>query len=174
MPIARTLVCASALLTVCASAAADEMYLTLGVANGGFEASAPVGCTLDASSSRATGGTAGVGYAFDDRFAVEFGYLGLGGLDLDGSCPPATPITVSAPDSGLQVSGVGRWAFDPHWAVLGRLGAYSWSAAADSGSETLIGVGAEYNWRSHWAVRLEYLALGAELDALALTLRVGF
>jgi len=174
MPIARTLACAAALLVASAPVAADEIYLTLGAANGSFEADAPAGCTLDSKSSRATGATAGIGFAFDAHYAVEFGYLGLGGLDLEGSCPPVTNVTINAPDSGLQVSAVGRWAFDSRWAALGRLGAFSWSEAAASGTETVLGLGGEYSWQPHWAVRLEYLALGSDLDALALTLRIGF
>ena len=171
MATARTLALSAALLA--ASASAEEIYFTTGFAHGSFDATAPAGCTLNATSASATGGSLGVGYRFSDPLAIEFGYLTLGSLDINGLCG-VTPFTLTGPDSGLIASGVGRLTLSHGWALLGRAGFYSWSAAAQSGTEAVLGVGAEYEWTRGWAARLEYSTLGADLTAIALTVRIGF
>lgn len=174
MTVPRPLALAGA-LALAATAAANETYFTVGVANGSFEAAAPGGCTLNETSADGFGGGLGVGYRFNDPFAIEFGYQTLGSLDLDGVCGIAgTPFTLSAPDSGLVAAGVGRARLGAGWALLGRAGLYSWSSAGDSGTETVLGVGAEYEWRKGMAVRLEYTTFGSDIDAVGLALRFGF
>lgn len=177
MPVLRPFALASALLATAAAIAAPagETYLIVTAASGSFEAAAPAGCTLNETSADGFGGGLGVGYRFNEPFAVEFGYQSLGSLDLAGVCGiAATPITVVAPDSGLAASGVGRLRFGEGWALLGRVGAYSWSGGGDGGTEALLGVGAEYEWRKGFAARLEYAAYGSDMDAIALSLRFGF
>lgn len=172
---ARRLIAFVCALGACGIAAANETYFTLGVASGSFEATAPAGCTLFETSASGFGASLGVGYRFNDPFAIEFGYQTLGSLDLDGTCGIATtPFTVVAPDSGLVAAGVGRVRFGQGWALLGRVGIYSWSGAGDSGTETVLGAGAEYEWRKGFATRLEYVAYGDAVDSISLSLLFGF
>lgn len=175
MSLSRLILLVSALGAGAAHAASGETYLTLTAASGSFEAAAPAGCTLNETSRDGVGAGLGFGYRFSDPWAVELGYQTLGSLDLDGVCGiAATPFTVTAPDSGLYAAGVGRLRFAGGWALLGRAGAYSWSGGGEGGTEALLGVGAEYQWREGFAARLEYAAYGSDMDAVALTFRLGF
>lgn len=172
---ARRFIAFACIFGACGIASANDTYLTLSAASGSFETAAPAGCTLNETSASGFGGGLGVGYRFNDPFAIEFGYQTLGSLDLDGTCGiAATPFTVVAPDSGLVAAGVGRLRFGQGFALLGRAGLYSWSSSGDSGTETVLGVGAEYEWRKGFAARLEYTAYGDEVDSIGLTLRFGF
>lgn len=155
------------------AASANDTYFTVGVAGGTYEPAAPSGCVLIESSADGTGGALGVGYRFSDPFAIEFGYQSVGSLDLRANCGLAN-VTVPAPSSGLAATGVGRLRFGSGWALLGRAGAYSWSNAGEGGTEAVIGVGAEYEWRKGMAVRLEYTTFGSDIDAVGLALRIGF
>jgi len=163
----------SCLLAGSGIAVANETYLTVGIAGGTFETAAPAGCTLIESSASGTGASFGVGYRFNDPFAIEFGYQTVGSLDLSATCGVST-VPVVAPDSGLAATGVGRFRFGAGWALLGRAGAYSWSANGEGGTEAVLGIGAEYEWRKGFAARLEYTSFGSDIDAIGLTLRVGF
>jgi hypothetical protein len=169
------LACAAAMLALPAFAAPPQSYFTFGAAHGAFETVAPPGCTLNSTEASATGGTLGVGYAFSEHLAIEFGFQSLGTLDLDGLCG-ITPITVTAPDRGLQLSGVislplGERGDARGFAAYGRLGAFSWSEDADSGVEPIVGVGLEWRFDFNTALRLEYDDMGDGLDAVQLTLR---
>jgi hypothetical protein len=163
----------TASLAVAGDAFANDTYFTVGVANGTFEGAAPSGCVLLESSADGTGGGLGVGYRFNDPFAIEFGYQTLGSLDLRANCGLST-VTVVAPDSGLAATGVGRLRFGQGWALLGRAGLYSWSSAGDGGTEAVLGVGAEHEWRKGIAARLEYMTIGPDIDAISIALRFGF
>ena len=150
-------------------------YFTFGAAHGGFETDAPPGCTLNSTSTNATGGTLGVGYGFGKNLAIEFGFVNLGTLDLQGVCG-ITQITVTAPDKGLQLSGVlsvplGDAGDQRGFALYGRLGGFSWSEDADSGLEPVVGLGLEWRFDFNTALRIEYDDMGDGLDALQLSLR---
>jgi hypothetical protein len=162
-----------ATLAICGVVHANDTYFTVGIAGGTYEPAAPSGCVLIESSADGTGGALGVGYRFNDPFAIEFGYQSVGSLDLRATCGVST-VTVSAPSSGLAATGVGRLRFGSGWALLGRAGAYSWSAGGDGGTEAVVGVGAEYEWRKGMAARLEYTTFGSDIDAIGITLRLGF
>lgn len=176
--LARTLLALSAtVLAAPALAAQPQSYFTFGAANGGFESVAPPGCTLNSTSSSATGGSLGVGYAFGEHLALEFGFMSMGTLDLEGVCGiAATPVTVTAPDRGIQLSGVLRLPFgqsgdERGWAAFGRLGAFNWNEDADSGVEPIVGLGLEWRFDFNTALRVEYDDMGDGLDAVQLTLR---
>lgn len=167
----RRLAALALVLATAPAVLADEVYFTLGAQRGSFDGAAPAGCTLNDSSASGTGASLGVGYRFNDPFAIEFGWQTLGSLDLTATCPGPVTVQVDAPDSGLSVSGVGRLGVGRDWWLLGRVGAYSWSAAADSGTEGVIGIGVEHAFSRNLGLRLEYSAIGSDADAFALTLR---
>jgi len=153
----------------------DSTYLVAGLTHGGFEGVAPPGCTLDATSASATGASLAVGYRYAGPFAVEFGYLSLGALDLHGICGiAASPVTVSAPDSGVQLALLAGFGIAPRWELYGRAGLYSWSAAGRGGTEALLGVGAQRALGVRTALRLEHQRIGSDLDALNLTVHIEF
>jgi hypothetical protein len=100
----------------------------------------------------------------------------LGTLDATASCPGPTTVVVTAPDSGLQLSGILRVPFgdagDTRGAALyGRLGAFSWSENAQSGVEPMFGAGFEWRFDFNTAVRIEYTDFGDDLDAVQLVFR---
>jgi len=167
---------AAALLAAPALAAPPQTYFTFGAARSGYDAVAPAGCTLTNTNDAATGGSLGVGYAFSEHLALEFGYMNLGTLDATAACPGPTTVLVTAPDKGLQLSGLLSLplgaAGDGRGATLyGRLGGFSWSKNAQSGVEPIIGAGVEWRFSFNTALRLEYDDLGDGLDAVQLTLR---
>jgi Outer membrane protein beta-barrel domain len=177
MPHTRTLLTVAAMLLAApALAAPPQSYFTFGAARGGFEAEAPAGCTITATNDAATGGSLGVGYSFSEHLALEFGFINLGTLDATATCPGPTTVVITAPDSGLQLSGVLSLplgdAGDARGATLfGRLGGFSWSENAQSGVEPIVGVGFEWRFDFNTAVRVEYDDFGDGLDAIQLTLR---
>lgn len=167
---------ATVLLAAPALAAPPQSYFTFGAARGGYDATAPAGCTLTSANDAATGGSLGVGYAFGEHLALEFGFINLGTLDATAACPGPTTVVITAPDSGLQLSGVLRLPFgdagDTRGAALfGRLGGFSWSENAQSGVEPIIGLGLEWRFDFNTALRVEYDDLGDGLDTVQLTLR---
>lgn len=167
----RTLLIASALLA--GTASAGDIYATTGLVFGSFDATPPPGCTLNDSSASGVGGAVGIGYAFDPTWSFEAGYVTLGSLDIHGVCG-ITPFTLATPDSGLTASGIGRLDLDSRWDLFGRVGFYSWSAAAQSDTELVLGVGAEYEWSKVWTARLEYTQLGSDLSAVGVSVRIAF
>lgn len=172
-----------ALLALAAAAVAaptlavpPQSYFTFGAARSGFDAVAPAGCTLTSTNDAATGGSLGVGYAFSEHLALEFGFINLGTLDALASCPGPSTAVITAPDSGLQLSGVVSLplgdAGDQRGATLfGRLGGFSWSENAQSGVEPIVGVGLQWRFSFNTALRIEYDDFGDGLDAIQLTLR---
>ena len=164
-------ICLLLLLSLAASVRADETYFTLGLTNSALDGRPPAGCTLQDASASGTGGSFGVGYGFGEVLAVEFGYLNLGSLDLTATCPGPTTVKVVEPDSGLTLSGAARWRFARQWSVYGRAGAFSWSKSAQSGTETLLGVGGDWAFDERYGLRLEYDDFGNGLTATTLTLR---
>jgi len=175
-PFAALAFALGALLLAPTAQAAVKSYFLFGAAHSGYDAVAPAGCTLSSSSDGAAGGALGVGYAFSDHLALEFGFINLGSLDATATCPGPSTIVITAPDSGLQVSGIARLPLgaqsdDRGWAAFGRLGSFSWSENAQNGTETIIGLGFEWRLRFNTALRLEYDDFGDGLDAVQLTLR---
>lgn len=159
-----------------AFAAPPQSYFTFGAARSGYEATAPAGCTLVSTNDASTGGALGVGYAFSEHLALEFGFQSLGTLDATASCPGPTTVVVTAPDSGLQLSGVlslplGDAGESGGFTLFGRLGGFSWSENAQSGTETIVGAGLQWRMSFNSALRLEYDDLGDGLDAVLLSLR---
>jgi hypothetical protein len=177
MPATRILLALTVtMLAAPALAAPPQSYFTFGAAMSGYEAVAPAGCTLTSTNDSATGGSLGVGYAFSDHLALEFGFINLGSLDAVAACPGPTTVVVTAPGNGLQLSGVLRLPFgdagdERGWAAYGRLGGFSWSEDAQSGLEPIIGVGLEWRVSFNTALRVEYDDLGDGLDTVQLTLR---
>jgi len=175
-PSTRSLFALAALLALPALAAPPQPYFTFGAASSGFDAVAPAGCTLASVEDSATGGTLGVGYAFSEHLAIEFGFLGLGTLGATASCPGPTTVVVTAPDRGLEVSGVLSLPFGDAgdqrgFAAFGRLGAFSWSEDGQNGAEPIIGLGLQWRFDFNTALRVEYDDLGDGFDAIQLTLR---
>jgi hypothetical protein len=167
-----------ALLTSCAAAApalAEQPYLLASAARGAFRAAAPPGCTLTDASSSATGGGLAFGYRFAGPFALEFGYQSYGALDLHGTCGlAATPVTVAAPDSGVQASALGYLELGRGWQGYARLGTLRWSEGGSGGNEALLGAGVAWRIGASSALRVEYQRLGGDLGALQLGLELGF
>ena len=173
---ARCLALTLSVLSGAALAEPPKSYFTFGAAASGYDVEVPPACTLVSSEDSSMGGSLGVGYAFDRHLAVEFGFISLGTLDAIASCPGPTTVTLTAPDSGLQLSGILSVplfdANETRGAVLyGRLGAFSWSENAQSGVEPLFGAGLEWRFSFNTAMRLEYDSFGDGLDAIQLVLR---
>jgi opacity protein-like surface antigen len=178
MRTSKALPCAllAALLAAPAFAAEPKTYFTFGAAASGYDVEVPPGCTLVDSNDSSMGGSLGVGYAFDTHLAVEFGFISLGTLDAIANCPGPITVTLTAPDSGLQVSGILNVplfdANETRGATLyGRLGAFSWSENAQSGVEPIVGAGLEWRFNAHTTMRVEYDSFGDGLDAVQLLLR---
>ena len=177
MPTFRTLLTLAATLAAGpALAAPPQSYFTFGATQSGYDAVAPAGCSLTSVNDSATGGSLGVGYAFNDHLALEFGYINLGTLDALASCSGPSTFVITAPDSGLQLSGILSLprgdAGDARGATLfGRLGGFSWSENAQSGVEPIVGLGLQWRFSFNTALRVEYDDFGDGLDAVQLTLR---
>jgi hypothetical protein len=179
MPATRILLFLAAMLALPVNAADSKTYFTFGAAASGYDVEVPLGCTLASSNDSAMGGSLGVGYAFDTHLAVEFGYISLGTLDATADCPGPTTVTLTAPDSGLQISGLLNVPlFDANETrgatLFGRLGAFSWSENAQSGVEPMVGAGLEWRFSTRTAMRVEYDSFGDGLDALQVVLRWDF
>jgi hypothetical protein len=167
------------LFVLCAApafAAPPKSYFTVGAAASCYDVTVPLGCTLIDSNDSSMGGSLGVGFAFDAHLAVEFGFISLGTLDATASCPGPTTVTLTAPDSGLQLSGIlSVPLFDANETrgatLYGRLGGFSWSEDAQSGVEPMVGAGLEWRFSFNTAMRLEYDSFGDGLDAIQLVLR---
>jgi hypothetical protein len=177
----RTLTTIAALCAALCAAPASagdppRSYFLFGVASSSFDAEAPAGCTLNPGDDGATGGALGVGYAFGAHLGLEFGFVNMGSLDASATCAGPTVITITVPDSGLQLSGIARLPLGAQgeasgFALFGRAGAFSWSKDAQSGTEAVLGAGAEWRWSAHQALRLELTDYGDGPQTVQLTLR---
>lgn len=170
----RPLVLFVCLAALAGDALADTAYLSTGLTRGRSSGTAPAGCTLDASSTSATGGELAVGQRFGPALAVEFGYLSLGTLDLHGSCGLVPGLTLREPDSGVTLSGVGGFALAPRWRLYGRLGALRWSEGGAGGTEGVLGIGVVRELSGASSLAFEYRRIGSDVDALSLSVRFGF
>ncbi|WP_126452971.1 outer membrane beta-barrel protein [Sulfuriflexus mobilis] len=121
-----------------------------------------------------TGYKAFVGWQFHKNFAVELGYVDLGTYDIDTiiTAPVSATFNGDADVDGYSLSLVGSYPATDNFSVIGRLGAYFWDVNSqgtasvgatavnlngdDSGTDIVLGVGAQYDFNKTIGIRAEY------------------
>lgn len=110
------------------------------------------------------------GYIFNRYFGVEAGYTNTGDSTINTSGFINSKETLKS--SATQLAVVGMLPISDHFSLIGKVGMthnkidYSFSSAginaSASGSKTntLFGIGGQYNFNQHWGLRFQYVDLG--------------
>ncbi|KAB7623960.1 outer membrane beta-barrel protein [Alkalilimnicola sp. S0819] len=127
------------------------------------------------------GWSLGLGYALDDRWAVEAAYLDLGEVELDFRAP-STDVDLAEvhPESGhgLAVSGLFRHGLGRGFGLRARLGVFAWQQDYDtdrrnvgrvdddqaSGVSVYGGLGLDYRLNAAWRLSGEWQRFGFERE----------
>jgi len=114
-----------------------------------------------------TAWSAFIGYAFNENFALEGGYVDLGAIDsLVGDCERQQDIVADPSADGISLAAVVRAPIGQKFSIYGKGGAFAWNmdrdaagglpAASDDGISPLLGVGLGYSFTERFEGRLEY------------------
>ncbi len=180
------------LLLISATAAhAEGLYVEAGTLARRYDLGVPGAAQSDSAKGHVLSPLIRLGYAFDEHWAVEAGYAGLGA--------PSHLYRLGGQDGKLTargrswlLAGRGRVALDERWALVGRLGLArnhsSLSASGEaagravSGSTTALhfGLGVETTLADHWQLGLAWEHMGKSreggptIHGISTTLRYQF
>jgi OOP family OmpA-OmpF porin len=111
------------------------------------------------------------GYQFTPNWGLEIGYNDLGNSYSVKGAVDGSPYTASYKMHNWYVAGTGTLPLGSGFSLLGKVGAVRNTAdlgqvcaggtcvgasGSDKHTDVLLGVGAQYNFMSNWAARLEY------------------
>ena len=114
------------------------------------------------------------GYKFNDNVAIEGGYHKLFNAE-----ETLGSNTVQVEGSGLSLNALGIYPVSPQLDVFGKVGLMAWEESAKtnnatngmlSGSDLLLGAGADYKVNENWGIRGEYEHVGGLMKSHAYTM----
>ena len=114
------------------------------------------------------------GYKFNDNVAIEGGYHQLFSAE-----ETLGSTTVQVEGSGLSLNALGIYPVSPQLDVFGKVGLMAWEETAKtnqttngilSGSDLLLGAGADYKLNENWGIRGEYEHVGGLMKSHSYTM----
>lgn len=161
--------------TTALAAHAEGVYVEAGSLLRHYNLGVPGASSTDSSKGYALSGLARLGYAFDEHWAVEAGYVGFG--------KPSYRYRLGDQDGRLStgghatlLAGRGRWPLNDRFALVGRLGlarhqshvtgSGEATARAVSGSASSLyaSLGAEVKFNDHWQLGVAFEHFGKNRD----------
>lgn len=173
-----TMAMSASLLSISSAHAFLDSVDLNGVYLGGGLGKATADCTLNTSleCDDAAWKVFG-GYKVNDMFAVEAGYYNLGEHEYKAT-QNNTAIDATTETSGFGVAGVMNYQVADQIDVFGKAGVMSWTADTKkevgaakmgeeeaSGTDLLLGAGANYHLNENLGIRGEYEYVGGDLKA---------
>lgn len=140
---------------------------------------------LSSSMSNGISMAGGLGYAINDNFSVEGGYLNSGKMTYTATATGAT-ITADSTVTAMQVALLGVAPINDKFSLFGKIG-YSWATTKTSATVNAVssststdknssgyGFGAMYKFTDQLSLRASYEIYGSDLTGVLVGLQLKF
>jgi outer membrane autotransporter protein len=140
---------------------------------------------LSSSMSNGISMAGGLGYAINENFSVEGGYLNSGKMTYTATATGAT-ITADSTVTAMQVAFLGVAPMNDKFSLFGKIG-YSWATTKTSATVNAVssststdknssgyGVGAMYKFTDQLSLRASYEIYGSDLTGVLVGLQLKF